>query len=78
MEKMLFGILFLFLISGCTSGPIQANELELTQKLEKYKSGDQSVLYIYIADTTDLANAKKAIFFPHVDKFSKLEIANSK
>lgn len=56
----------------------QANELELTQKVKKYQVGDQSVLYVYIADTNNLGNAKKAIFFPHVDSFSRLEIKNSK
>lgn len=79
MDKLIFGLLVLIFMSGCGCAPAyQANELELTEKLKDYAVGDQSVLYVYIADTNDLANAKKAIFFPHVDSFSRLEIKNSK
>jgi hypothetical protein len=78
MEKQIFGVLLLIFISGCGCATLQANELELTQKVKDYNIGDQSVLYVYIADTNNLANAKKAIFFPHVDSFSRLEIKNSK
>jgi hypothetical protein len=77
MEKQIFGVLLLIFISGCGCATLQANELELTQKVKDYNIGDQSVLYVYIADTNNLANAKKAIFFPHVDSFSRLEIKNS-
>lgn len=63
------------------SGAIQTNESALYHQAydtAPLQSGDQTVLYVYIADTHDLANAKKAIFFPKVDKFSRLEIMNSK
>jgi len=66
------------------SAAIQANETALYHKDTYYVydrvSGarGQSVLYVYIADTNNLANAKKAIFFPHVDQFMRLEIKDSK
>jgi hypothetical protein len=79
MYKVIFCVLLLYITSAAAA--IQANETKLYYQdydTAPLLSGDQTVLYLYIADTTDLENAKKAIFFPKVDKFSRLEIMNSK
>lgn len=70
MYKLLFCVLLLLYITSA-SGAIQANETALYYQdytTNPLRIGDQTVIYLYIADTTDLANAKKAIFFPKVDK----------
>ena len=79
MYKVLFCVLLLYITSA--SAALQANETALYYQdyaTNPLQSGDQTVLYLYIADTTDLDNAEKAIFFPKVDKFTRLEIMNSK
>jgi hypothetical protein len=79
MYKLVFCLLLLGYIGS--SSAIEANETALyfqDYTTTPLLSGDQSVLYIYIADTTDLENAKKAIFFPHVDRFTRIEILDSK
>jgi hypothetical protein len=83
MFKLIAAILILLCIQHA-SAAIQANESALYYDTETYYSINpttgatgQSVLYVYIADVNDLANAKKAVFFPHVDQFMRLEIMDS-
>jgi hypothetical protein len=83
MYKLIISALLLLYISSASA--IEANETALNDVNKVYYVVDpitgergQSVLYLYIADINDLENAKKAIFFPHVDQFSRLEVADSK
>ncbi len=85
MLKIIVATLLLLCIHRASAAPIQANESALYYDTETYYSihpdtgaRGQAVLYVYIADVNDLAHAKKAVFFPHVDQFSRLEIKDSK